>query len=29
MEKPKIVSPEEWQQARDVLLNAEKEITRA
>jgi predicted dithiol-disulfide oxidoreductase (DUF899 family) len=29
MEKPQIVSPEEWQQARDELLTAEKEITRA
>jgi predicted dithiol-disulfide oxidoreductase (DUF899 family) len=29
MEKPKIVSAEEWQQARDELLEAEKEITRA
>src|SRR5712691_12920101 len=29
MEKPKIVSAEEWQQARDELLKAEKEATRA
>jgi predicted dithiol-disulfide oxidoreductase (DUF899 family) len=29
MEKPKVVSPEEWQQARDALLKAEKEATRA
>ncbi|HEY2673974.1 MAG TPA: DUF899 family protein [Rugosimonospora sp.] len=29
MEKPKVVSPEEWQQARDELLTAEKEATRA
>lgn len=29
MEKPRIVSPEEWQQARDDLLKAEKEATRA
>jgi predicted dithiol-disulfide oxidoreductase (DUF899 family) len=28
MEKPKIVSTEEWQRARDELLNAEKEATR-
>ena len=28
MEKPKIVSAEEWQQARDELLKAEKEATR-
>jgi len=28
MEKPKIVSHEEWQQARDELLGAEKEATR-
>jgi predicted dithiol-disulfide oxidoreductase (DUF899 family) len=29
MEKPKIVSAEEWQQARGELLTAEKEATRA
>ncbi len=29
MEKPKLVSPEEWQKARDELLAAEKEATRA
>ncbi|HEX3815847.1 MAG TPA: DUF899 family protein [Mycobacteriales bacterium] len=29
MERPKIVSAEEWQQARDELLVAEKEVTRA
>ncbi|HUR06304.1 MAG TPA: DUF899 family protein [Nonomuraea sp.] len=29
MEKPKIVSAEEWQQTRDELLKAEKEATRA
>jgi predicted dithiol-disulfide oxidoreductase (DUF899 family) len=29
MEKPKIVSVEEWQQDRDELLKAEKEATRA
>jgi predicted dithiol-disulfide oxidoreductase (DUF899 family) len=29
MEKPKIVSAAEWQQARDELLGAEKESTRA
>jgi predicted dithiol-disulfide oxidoreductase (DUF899 family) len=29
MEKPTIVSAEEWQQARDELLKAEKEATRA
>jgi predicted dithiol-disulfide oxidoreductase (DUF899 family) len=29
MEKPKIASAEEWQQARGELLKAEKEITRA
>jgi predicted dithiol-disulfide oxidoreductase (DUF899 family) len=29
MEKPPIVSAEEWQQARDELLKAEKEVTRA
>ncbi|MEO3810572.1 DUF899 family protein [Sphaerisporangium sp. B11E5] len=29
MEKPQIVSPEEWRQARDELLTAEKELTRA
>jgi predicted dithiol-disulfide oxidoreductase (DUF899 family) len=29
MAKPKIVSAEEWQQARDDLLKAEKEATRA
>lgn len=29
MEKPRIVSAEEWQQARDDLLKAEKEATRA
>jgi predicted dithiol-disulfide oxidoreductase (DUF899 family) len=28
MDKPKIVSSEEWQQARDELLKAEKEATR-
>jgi len=28
MEKPKIVSREEWQKARDELLEAEKEATR-
>lgn len=28
MKKPKIVSAEEWQQARDELLKAEKEATR-
>jgi predicted dithiol-disulfide oxidoreductase (DUF899 family) len=29
MEKPEIVSPEEWQVAREDLLKAEKEVTRA
>jgi predicted dithiol-disulfide oxidoreductase (DUF899 family) len=29
MDKPSIVSPEEWQQAREELLTAEKELTRA
>jgi predicted dithiol-disulfide oxidoreductase (DUF899 family) len=29
MDKPHIVSPEEWQQARADLLTAEKELTRA
>ncbi|GAA0395083.1 hypothetical protein Acor_64790 [Acrocarpospora corrugata] len=29
MEKPKVVSAEEWQQSRDELLKAEKEATRA
>lgn len=29
MEKPEIVSAEEWQQVRDELLKAEKEVTRA
>jgi predicted dithiol-disulfide oxidoreductase (DUF899 family) len=29
MEKPKIVSAQEWQQDRDELLKAEKEATRA
>jgi predicted dithiol-disulfide oxidoreductase (DUF899 family) len=29
MEKPKVVSAEEWQQARDELLKSEKESTRA
>lgn len=29
MEKPKIVPPDQWQQARDELLVAEKEATRA
>jgi predicted dithiol-disulfide oxidoreductase (DUF899 family) len=29
MEKPAVVSAEEWQQARDELLKAEKEATRA
>jgi predicted dithiol-disulfide oxidoreductase (DUF899 family) len=29
MEKPKVVSAEEWQQARDELLKSEKEATRA
>ena len=29
MQKPEIVSAEEWQQARDELLKAEKEATRA
>jgi predicted dithiol-disulfide oxidoreductase (DUF899 family) len=29
MEKPRIVSDEEWRQARDELLTAEKEATRA
>jgi predicted dithiol-disulfide oxidoreductase (DUF899 family) len=29
METPKVVSAEEWQQARDDLLKAEKELTRA
>jgi predicted dithiol-disulfide oxidoreductase (DUF899 family) len=29
MNKPKIVSSGEWQQARDDLLKAEKEVTRA
>ncbi|MEO6088695.1 MAG: DUF899 family protein [Umezawaea sp.] len=29
MEKPEIVSVEEWQKARDELLIAEKEVTRA
>lgn len=29
MEKPKVVSPEAWQRARDELLEAEKEATRA
>ncbi len=28
MAQPKIVSAEEWQAARDALLNAEKEATR-
>lgn len=28
MEKPRVVSAEEWQQARDELLKAEKEATR-
>jgi predicted dithiol-disulfide oxidoreductase (DUF899 family) len=28
MEKPKVVSAEEWQQSRDELLKAEKEATR-
>lgn len=28
MEKPRVVSIEEWQQARDDLLKAEKEATR-
>src|SRR5690242_21332264 len=27
--KPEIASPQEWQQARDELLKAEKEATRA
>src|SRR6266545_435627 len=29
MERPKIVSNEEWQRAREELLKAEKEATRA
>jgi predicted dithiol-disulfide oxidoreductase (DUF899 family) len=29
MEKPQIVSAEEWQRERDALLTAEKELTRA
>ncbi len=29
MDKPKVVSVDEWQQARDELLTAEKDITRA
>jgi predicted dithiol-disulfide oxidoreductase (DUF899 family) len=29
MEKPKMVAADEWQQARDELLKAEKEATRA
>ncbi|WP_066372908.1 DUF899 family protein [Herbidospora mongoliensis] len=29
MTKPPVVSPEEWQRAREDLLKAEKEITRA
>jgi predicted dithiol-disulfide oxidoreductase (DUF899 family) len=29
MEKPRIVSPQEWQQARDELMTAEKQATRA
>ncbi|WP_326560738.1 DUF899 domain-containing protein [Micromonospora sp. NBC_01796] len=29
MEKPSIVAPDQWQQARDELLKAEKEATRA
>jgi predicted dithiol-disulfide oxidoreductase (DUF899 family) len=29
MEKPEIVSPEQWQVAREELLKAEKEVTRA
>jgi predicted dithiol-disulfide oxidoreductase (DUF899 family) len=29
MEKPRIVTAEEWQQARDDLMKAEKELTRA
>ena len=29
MEKPKIVSPEDWQRQRDELLVAEKQATRA
>ncbi|AWS44998.1 DUF899 family protein [Streptosporangium sp. 'caverna'] len=29
MEKPEIVSAADWQQARDELLKAEKEVTRA
>lgn len=29
MEKPEIVPAEEWRQARDELLKAEKEVTRA
>ncbi|HXC86011.1 MAG TPA: DUF899 family protein [Trebonia sp.] len=29
MEKPRIVSQQEWQEARDELLRAEKEATRA
>ena len=29
MEKPRIVSAAEWQQARDELLKAEKEATRS
>ena len=29
MEKPKVVSADEWQQARNELLTAEKEATRA
>jgi predicted dithiol-disulfide oxidoreductase (DUF899 family) len=29
MKKPEIVSPDEWQKARDELLVAEKEVTRA
>ena len=29
MAKPEVVSAKEWQQARDELLTAEKEATRA
>src|SRR6059058_2284996 len=29
MELPQVVSPEEWQRARDALLQKEKEATRA
>ena len=29
MERPRIVSTEEWQQARDDLLTSEKEAPRA